>query len=229
MMRRDALRAFADSHQLKMITIEDLRAYRYQQEQICSIVAESLIPTAYGEFQMKVFLNMITGVEHTVLGQNHKQENKPLVRLHSECHTGDIFGSQRCDCRDQLQGAMKAIAENGHGWLIYLKGHEGRGIGLANKLKAYALQDQGLDTYAANIELGFAPDQREYLEGIQILKKVCSEEFVLLTNNPTKVEAIQSAGLSFSVAAHPAAPNEHNQRYLWEKQKLGKHANNILI
>jgi 3,4-dihydroxy 2-butanone 4-phosphate synthase/GTP cyclohydrolase II len=229
MMRRDALRAFADSHQLKMITIEDLRAYRYQQEQICTMVAESLIPTAYGEFQMKVFRNMITGVEHTVLGQNHKQENKPLVRLHSECHTGDIFGSQRCDCRDQLQGAMKAIAENGHGWLIYLKGHEGRGIGLVNKLKAYALQDQGLDTYAANVELGFAPDQREYLEGIQILKQVCSEEFVLLTNNPTKVEAIRSAGLSFSVTAHPAAPNEHNQRYLWEKQKLGKHANNILI
>ncbi len=229
MMRRDALRQFADRHQLKMITIEDLRAYRYHHEEICLPVAESFIPTPHGRFQIQVFRNSITGVEHTVLGQNHQPMNKPLVRLHSECHTGDIFGSHRCDCRDQLQRAMKAIAENGHGWLIYLKGHEGRGIGLVNKLKAYELQDQGLDTYAANIELGFAPDQREYFDAIQILKQVCPQPFTLLTNNPAKIEALQAAGLSFSMAAHPAEPNEHNQRYLWEKQKLGKHANNILV
>ena len=229
MMRRDALREFADRHQLKMITIEDLRAYRYHQEKICVPVAESSIPTSYGQFQVQVFRNSITGAEHTVLGQTHRSENKPMVRLHSECHTGDIFGSQRCDCRDQLQRAMKAIAENGHGWLIYLKGHEGRGIGLVNKLKAYELQDQGLDTYAANLELGFAADQREYFDAAQILKQVCTQEFTLLTNNPAKVQALRSAGLSFAVASHPAEPNEYNQRYLWEKQQLGNHANNIFL
>lgn len=229
MMRRDQLRQFANRHQLKMITIEDLRAYRYQHEQVCVSVASSSIPTPHGVFQMQVFRNTITGMEHTVLSQTHQPANKPLVRLHSECHTGDVFGSQRCDCKDQLQRAMKAIAENGHGWLIYLKGHEGRGIGLVNKLKAYALQDQGLDTYAANLELGFAADQREYLEAASILKQVCVQDFSLLTNNPAKVRALESAGLSFTFTSHPVEPNEHNQRYLWEKQKLGKHTNNILL
>lgn len=229
MMRRDALRQFADRHALKLITIEDLRAHRYRTETICTSVTQTTLPTSYGRFQIQVFKNSITGVEHTVLGMDHAKDKKPVVRIHSECHTGDVFGSARCDCRDQLQRAMKTISENGHGWLIYLKGQEGRGIGLVNKLRAYELQDQGLDTYAANVELGFAPDLRNYEDAIQILRVVCPTEFNLLTNNPAKIEALQAAGLSFSVAAHPAAPNEHNQRYLWEKQKIGNHTNNILL
>jgi 3,4-dihydroxy 2-butanone 4-phosphate synthase/GTP cyclohydrolase II len=225
MMRRDALRAFADRHQLKMITIEDLRSYRYQQETICVPVADSTIPTLHGRFRIQVFQNPFTGAEHTVLSQDHLKTNTPLVRIHSECHTGDLFGSQRCDCGDQLQQALKLIAENGHGWLIYLKGHEGRGIGLANKLKAYQLQDQGFDTYAANIELGFEPDRRDYWDAVQILKQVCPGTFNLLTNNPRKVDALRAAGLHFSVVAHVSHSNEYNRRYLQEKQKLGQHTN----
>jgi 3,4-dihydroxy 2-butanone 4-phosphate synthase/GTP cyclohydrolase II len=164
----------------------------------------------------------LTGVE-LVLISMRKTENKPIVRIHSECMTGDIFGSLRCDCQQQLHSALSLIAENGHGYIVYLKGQEGRGIGIGNKIAAYALQEQGLNTYEANEKLGLPKDNRNYLEAIWMLKALSIDEFYLLSNNPEKVDALTKAGFSFNILQVGITATSHNQQYLTDKIEIGKH------
>jgi GTP cyclohydrolase II len=180
------------------------------------------LPTRFGEFRIQVFTDE-TGGEHMALIMG-TPVNGSLVRMHSECATGDILGSWRCDCRDQLELALQKIYEAGHGILIYLRNHEGRGIGLANKIKAYALQDQGLDTVDANVKLGFAPDQRDYTVASEILKHFGLNRICLLTNNRLKSQALEKAGITV-IENVPlwAAANPYNRDYLATKQKRMGH------
>jgi GTP cyclohydrolase II len=180
--------------------------------------ASSHLPTRFGEFRVQVFSDA-AGTEHLALSAGEVKDNC-LVRLHSECATGDIFGSLRCDCRDQLELALEKIHEAGQGLLIYLRHHEGRGIGLANKIRAYALQDQGMDTVEANITLGFAADQRDYGAAVGILRHYGLKEIQLLTNNRRKIDALEDAGIKVSKhVALWAATNPHNEGYIDTKQK----------
>jgi GTP cyclohydrolase II len=184
--------------------------------------ATSTLPTRFGHFRLQVFVDG-KGVEHLVLIAGNPS-NGCLVRLHSECTTGDALGSLRCDCRDQLELALTKISEAGNGLLIYIQGHEGRGIGLANKIKAYALQDKGLDTVEANVSLGFAPDQRDYEAAIEILHHYELTWVHLLTNNQHKINALEKAGIE--VAQHIplwAATNPHNADYIDTKRKRMGH------
>jgi len=185
------------------------------------LTASSHLPTRFGAFRLQVFTD-VDGTEHLALFAGTPSDNC-LVRLHSECATGDILGSLRCDCRDQLEMALEKIHEAGQGLFIYLRGHEGRGIGLANKIKAYALQDQGQDTVEANVTLGFAPDQRDYGAAVEILKHYGLKQVQLLTNNRRKIDALEAAGIR--VSKHVplwAATNPHNEGYIDTKQrKLG--------
>ena len=182
----------------------------------------SHLPTRFGDFRLQVFADA-EGTEHLVLSTGKPADNC-LVRLHSECATGDILGSLRCDCRDQLELALEKISEAGQGLFIYLRDHEGRGIGLANKIKAYALQDQGQDTVEANIALGFAPDQRDYDAAIAILRYYGLNRVQLLTNNRAKIDALETAGIK--ITQHVplwTATNPHNQDYVDTKQKKMGH------
>lgn len=183
--------------------------------------ASSHLPTRFGVFRLHIFSDA-DGMEHLALTAGQPVDNG-LVRLHSECATGDILGSLRCDCRDQLEMALTKIAENGNGLFIYLHGHEGRGIGLANKIKAYALQDKGMDTVEANVHLGFAPDQRDYSAAIAILRHYGLSRVQLLTNNRTKIEALEKAGIA--VTNHIplwTATNPHNEGYVdTKKRRMG--------
>ena len=232
MLRRQGLRSFSDRHQLKMISIEQLHEYLEQLPlptpsaktfQLCEPVSASSLQTKYGEFSIQVFRSIATGVEHSVLSQTANMEAKPVVRLHSECQTGDVFGSLRCDCGEQLQSALQKIAETGHGHLIYLKGQEGRGIGLGNKIAAYALQEEGLNTYEANEQLGHPLDARHYAEAADIVAQLGLNDFVLMTNNPDKMAALKKAGFSFDVETISVRPNAHNLQYLTDKKNLGHH------
>lgn len=184
--------------------------------------ATAQLPTRYGAFTLHVFVDG-NGTEHmaAVCGM---PQNDCLVRLHSECATGDILGSLRCDCRDQLEQSLQLIATSGHGLLIYLRGHEGRGIGLANKIQAYALQEQGMDTVAANLHLGFAPDARDYAVATAILKHFRISSIKLLTNNPAKISALEKADILVS-SRIPLwlADNPHNENYLRSKRDLLRH------
>ncbi|HUY67697.1 MAG TPA: GTP cyclohydrolase II [Alphaproteobacteria bacterium] len=184
--------------------------------------ASSRLPTRFGKFQLQVFADQ-NGVEHLVLSLGRVGDGC-LVRLHSECATGDLLGSLRCDCRDQLELALKKIAEEGNGLFIYMRGHEGRGIGLVNKVKAYALQDKGLDTVDANIRLGFEADQRDYDSSIEILRHYGLNWVRLLTNNRHKIQALEKAGIE--VAEHIplwAAVNPHNEGYIDTKRRRMGH------
>ncbi|MFY9286890.1 MAG: GTP cyclohydrolase II [Alphaproteobacteria bacterium] len=184
--------------------------------------ATSNLPTRYGDFRMQVFTDE-NGTEHMALAIGVVSDDN-LVRIHSECATGDILGSMRCDCRDQLEQALEKISDAGHGLLIYLRGHEGRGIGLANKIKAYALQDQGLDTVEANVKLGFAPDQRDYSPAIAILQHFGLSQVKLLTNNRHKIKALEEAGIK--VSEHVSlwtATNPYNAHYVDTKRKRMGH------
>ena len=152
-----------------------------------------------------------------------KNENTPIVRIHSECLTGDVFGSLRCDCQQQLHNSLSLIAENGNGYLIYLKGHEGRGIGIGNKIAAYSLQEQGHNTYEANEKLGFPRDNRNYIDAIWMLKSLNIDNFQLISNNPEKIQSLTEAGFNFDILQSPVLTNEMNQQYLSDKIKLGNH------
>jgi len=221
MVRLPALREFADEHDLALISIEQLIEHRRRTERLVTRVAETVIPNAYGEWRAYGYRSDIDGTEHLalVVGDLSADDGEDvLVRVHSECLTGDVFGSQRCDCGAQLEAAMAEIAERGRGAVLYLRGHEGRGIGLLSKLKAYQLQDSGADTVDANLKLGLPVDAREYSVAAQLLDDLGVRSVQLLTNNPAKVEALAAHG--FGVTRIPLAPQAtpHNLRYLTTKR-----------
>jgi len=224
MARVPDLIEFARKHNLKIITIEDLIKYRLQRESIVEKVSEAHLPTPWGVFKIHVYRNKLDGIEHVALTMGEWNENEPiLVRVHSECLTGDVFKSLKCDCRNQLEKALEMIAEEGKGVLVYMRGHEGRGIGLGNKIKAYALQEQGYDTVEANVKLGFKPDERDYGIGAQILLDLGVRKMRLLTNNPKKYSALAGYGLEI-VERVPliVRANPENINYLKTKRdKLG--------
>ncbi|WP_026493498.1 bifunctional 3,4-dihydroxy-2-butanone-4-phosphate synthase/GTP cyclohydrolase II [Butyrivibrio sp. XPD2002] len=198
MMRRKELEKFASENDLVMITIEELKEYRKIFDTIveCSSIAK--MPTKYGEFMAHCYVNKITGEHHVALVKGDIGDGEDvLCRVHSECLTGDVFGSMRCDCGQQLEAAMKMIEEEGRGILLYMR-QEGRGIGLVNKLKAYKLQEEGMDTLDANIALGFPGDLREYYVGAQILREIGVKSLNLLTNNPDKVYQLKDYGISIN-------------------------------
>ena len=218
------LRAFADSRGLALISIAQLIEYRRHSERMVRRVVETRLPNAYGEWRALGYQNSVDGTEHValVLGDLGDGE-QVLVRVHSECLTGDVFGSRRCDCGAQLEASMAAIAAEGRGIVLYLRGHEGRGIGLLSKLRAYQLQDGGADTVDANLELGLPADAREYSTGAQILADLGVRSVRLLTNNPAKVRGLSGFGVEVAGrVALPAAPTADNVRYLIAKRdRLG--------
>ena len=221
MMRLPALREFADEHDLALISIEQLIEHRRRTERLVTRVAETVIPNAYGEWRAYGYQSDIDGTEHLalVLGDLSAGDGEDvLVRVHSECLTGDVFGSQRCDCGAQLDAAMAKIAERGRGAVLYLRGHEGRGIGLLAKLKAYELQDSGADTVDANLELGLPVDAREYSVATQLLDDLGVRSVQLLTNNPAKVEALVAHGFGVTRIPLPPQATPHNLRYLTTKR-----------
>lgn len=222
MMRRDGLFEFAKKHELPMITIQQIVDYRSSKENHLLFVSKAKLPTEFGEMDIQVFENYLTGVEQVVVSSNTTQ-NKPIVRIHSECLTGDVFGSKRCDCQDQLHQSLAMIAKNGNGYLIYLKGHEGRGIGIGNKIAAYALQENGMNTYEANEALGLPRDKRNYIDAIWILKALHINQFQFISNNPEKIDALNKAGFEFEVIQVASSSNDHNLKYLSDKIELAKH------
>jgi 3,4-dihydroxy 2-butanone 4-phosphate synthase / GTP cyclohydrolase II len=222
MARVPDLTAFAARHGLAMITVSDLIRYRLQHESLVQRLASTRLPTPYGEFRLHAYGAEATGEEHVVLQMGEITDEPVLVRVHSQCLTGDIFGSGRCDCGAQLHQALERIALDGRGVLLYLL-QEGRGIGLVNKLKAYELQDQGHDTVEANEKLGFRPDQREYGIGAQILRDLGVRRMRLMTNNPSKYIALSGYGLEISERVPlEVEPTDSTRAYLRAKrEKLG--------
>ncbi|MEI0604202.1 bifunctional 3,4-dihydroxy-2-butanone-4-phosphate synthase/GTP cyclohydrolase II [Brachyspira alvinipulli] len=195
MMRRDDLIDFAKKHNIKMITVSDLIDYRKKNEDLMELYAKAKMPTKYGEFEILTFVNKITKEHHVVLTMGDISSGEDvLCRVHSECLTGDALGSKRCDCGEQYDYAMKKIAEEGRGIMVYMR-QEGRGIGLVNKLRAYELQDKGFDTVDANIALGFRDDMREYYEAYQMLKNLGVKSIKIMTNNPDKIKYLNNYGL----------------------------------
>lgn len=223
MMRLDDLREFAATHELPLISIEDLARWRRVNDKI-ELTEAVRLPTAFGEFSARGTL--VEGHEHIVLshpGASSASQSDPLVRIHSECLTGDVFGSFRCDCGEQLDAALAQIAQEG-GHLIYVRGHEGRGIGLLNKLRAYSLQETGLDTADANEHLGLPVDAREYYAVVSILAQLGISKLRLLTNNPNKVAKLREAGVEVSEQVPSLiTPRAENERYLRTKQQRMGH------
>jgi len=229
MARMPALEEFSEKHGIGICTIADLIEYRMRTESFVRRSAETIIPTSIaGEFKAVVYENDVDNLLHIALVKGEIDPEKPvLVRVHSECLTGDIFGSLRCDCGDQLQTAMEMIDQDGAGVLLYIR-QEGRGIGLVNKIRAYALQDQGLDTVEANERLGFQPDLRNYGIGAQILVDLGVKKMRLLTNNPKKMVGLDGYGLSIVEQMEiETEPNEYNRRYLKCKQLKMGHLLNV--
>ncbi|MEQ8163501.1 MAG: bifunctional 3,4-dihydroxy-2-butanone-4-phosphate synthase/GTP cyclohydrolase II [Smithellaceae bacterium] len=224
MARMADLEIFADTHNLKIVTIADLIDYRMQNESLIHRMAEAKIPTCFGgDFKIIVYENDADDWQHIALVKGDiTADDEVLVRVHSECLTGDLFGSERCDCGDQLHRAMAMVEREGKGIIVYMR-QEGRGIGLVNKIKAYALQEQGQDTVEANLALGFKPDLRDYGIGAQILVDLGVRKMKLMTNNPKKIVGLQGYGIEI-VKRVPIEidPNENNFRYMKTKQdKMG--------
>ncbi len=229
MARRPQLEVFAKEHDLRFITVADLVSYRLTKERLVTRVAEANLPTEFGPFRIIAYQSPIDDREHVALvkgdvegGGGGEGDEEVLVRMHSECLTGDVFGSLRCDCGSQLKAALKQISEKGRGVVVYLK-QEGRGIGLHNKIRAYELQDQGHDTVSANEALGFKPDLRDYGIGAQILLDLGLKKICLLTNNPRKIVGLEGYNLEItSTEPLRVGRGEHNKGYLdTKKSKLG--------
>ncbi len=248
MARRDELKKFAKKHGLKFITVADLIKYRIRSEKFVTRrepcargeraaspvwtpepfvtrEAQVSLPTKFGEFELYGYRNNLNGEEHVALVKGlNDSEKTPLIRVHSECLTGDIFHSLKCDCNYQLQSALKIINDYGRGALVYLKGHEGRGIGLVNKIKAYTLQQCGQDTVDANLTLGFKPDLRDYGVGAQIILDLGFDNFNLITNNPKKIVGLSGYGLNVNeIVKIPPQINEHNKDYMAAKKERMEH------
>jgi 3,4-dihydroxy 2-butanone 4-phosphate synthase / GTP cyclohydrolase II len=239
MARLPALRAFADEHDLALISIAQLIEHRRHSERMVTRIVETRVPNQFGEWRALGYLSSVDGTEHLALvlgdlGPPHDGDRLGpgvLVRMHSECLTGDVFGSRRCDCGAQLEAAMAAIAAEGRGIVLYLRGHEGRGIGLLSKLRAYQLQDGGIDTVDANTELGLPVDAREYSTGAQILADLGLSSLRLLTNNPAKVHGLAGFGIEVTgMVPLPAAATAENLRYLIAKRdRLGHKLDNLTL
>ena len=223
MLRGKELETFAKHHKLKLISIEDLIRYKRKTEKLITRLDTINLPTDYGKFEFHLYQSEFDDKQHIALTHgNYKDQDSVLVRVHSECLTGDVFSSKRCDCGIQLDSAMKAIVEEGSGAIIYLK-QEGRGIGLKHKIKAYKLQESGLDTVEANEELGFPPDMRDYGIGAQILKDLGIKKLKVMTNNPKKLIGLEGHGIEISERVKmDINANPDNQKYLsTKKKKLG--------
>lgn len=224
MARRDELRKFADKHNIKFITVADLIAYRLETEKLIERSAVADLPTAFGHFKIYGYTNLLTGDEHVAVVKDDGTDRIPLIRVHSECFTGDVLHSLRCDCNAQLHKALEMIEEYGRGAVVYMRNHEGRGIGLVNKIKAYALQDKGQDTIDANLSLGFPEDLRDYGVGAQIIRDLGFNNFKLLTNNPKKIIGLKGYGLTIhDVVNIKTEVNKFNERYLTTKKEKMHH------
>ena len=224
MARRDDLRKFADEHGFKFISVSELVAYRLKSEKLVTREAQAFLPTKFGNFEIYGYINHINGHEHVALVKNDGTERIPLIRVHSECLTGDVFHSLKCDCNSQLHEALKMINEYGKGALVYMHDHEGRGIGLVNKIKAYNLQEHGQDTIEANISLGFNEDLRDYGVGAQIIRDIGFTTFDLITNNPKKIIGLEGYGLKIHDIVHiKSEVTEYNKKYLNTKREKMHH------
>jgi 3,4-dihydroxy 2-butanone 4-phosphate synthase/GTP cyclohydrolase II len=220
MARLPQLEVIAEKHGLKIVSVADLIAYRYRHERLVHRIAEAKLPTPYGDFTVIAYKSQTDPDEHLALVMGDVATDEPvLVRVHSQCLTGDVFHSMRCDCGEQIEMAMQKISEAGCGVVLYMR-QEGRGIGLHNKIKAYALQEKGLDTVEANLSLGFKADPRDYGIGAQILADLGVRNMRLMTNNPKKMSGLESYGLKITEQLPlTTRPNPHNRRYLQTKQK----------
>ena len=224
MMRGGQITGFAAQHGLEIISIDELaRVLPAKKDVEVSKMEWASLPLENAEWQISTYISP-TGAEHAILKFSDSAANQPLVRVHSECLTGDVFGSKRCDCGPQLQEAISLIEENGNGYIIYIRDHEGRGIGLAENIRAYVLQDSGQDTVQANVSIGQPVDDRTYEDAAEILHRLKITSLTLLTNNPEKIAAIKAAGITVTVAPLEVIANKHNQKYLETKRDKLNHA-----
>ena len=224
MSRMDDLLAFSKKHNLKIASVEALVEYRKRHDRLVSIAAETKLPTKFGDFRIVIFKNEVDHKEHLMIVKGDvRGKSDVLMRIHSECLTGDVFGSHRCDCGEQLENALRSIEEQGEGIVIYMR-QEGRGIGLTNKIKAYTLQDEGYDTVEANVKLGFPPDMREYSLAAQMLRELDVKSVKLLTNNPEKKEDLERWGITVSKRVPIVIKaNSINAKYLNTKKEKMRH------
>jgi len=224
MMRGSQITEFAKAHDLEVISIDELsRVLPEKKSADIASLEWAELPLGSAQWQISTYISP-TGAEHAVLKFAQTPSSQPVVRVHSECLTGDVFGSKRCDCGPQLQEAIRLIEENGHGYVIYLRDHEGRGIGLAEKIRAYVLQDSGQDTVEANISIGQPVDDRTYEDAAEILNRLKVKSLTLLTNNPEKIAAIKATEISLTTAPLEVIANKHNQKYLETKRDKLNHA-----
>ena len=223
MARRDELKKFAKEHNIKFISVEELIAYRLQSEKLIERSAVADLPTRFGHFKIYGYTNLLTKDEHVAIVKDDFSDKTPLIRVHSECFTGDVMHSLRCDCQDQLHSALRMIEEYGRGAVVYMRNHEGRGIGLVNKIKAYNLQELGQNTVQANLSLGFEADMRDYSDAAQIIFDLNFDNFNLITNNPEKISGLKKYGLNINeIVKIETEINDYNKFYL-ETKKVEMH------